>query len=117
EVLGQYSIAAQLADAIGILPASAALVLFPRLARDPSNSWPLAIRTCGRVGLLLALVAGLTGILADSIVGVTYGRLFSESATQFRLLLPGVVFLGMLAVMSQFVAAVGFPVSIVAAWS
>jgi len=114
--LGEFSIATQLAEVIGILPASTALVLFPRLVRDPSESWLLAVRTCGITGLILTGACGIVAFVADPLVRLAYGPTFTGSVAQLQLLLPGVVCLGMLSVLSQFVAAVGMPLSIVWAW-
>jgi O-antigen/teichoic acid export membrane protein len=68
------------------------------------------------VGLLLVASAGLAAVLASPVVQLAYGPAFAESAAQLMLLLPGVVFLGMLVVVSQYIAAVGIPTSLVWAW-
>jgi O-antigen/teichoic acid export membrane protein len=115
--LGEYSIASQLAEVIGILPASVALVLFPRLASDLSGSWRLTLRTAAIVGGLLAVTAGVVGAIAEPLIALAYGAAFAGSVAQLRLMLPGVVFFGMLSVLSQFIAAVGMPLSIVWAWA
>jgi antigen flippase len=114
--VGTYSIALQIADVLGILPGSIALVLFPRLIGDRSQPWPTALRNSAAVGLMLVAASALTSLLAPHLIPALFGVDFASAADALTLLLPGVVLLGMATVLSQFLAAIGFPSSLVIAW-
>lgn len=114
--LGQFSIASQIAEAIAVFPASVALVLFPRLIREAAQSWGITLRTMLVVGLALSAACGLVAVLSDPLVQIAFGAEFAPAAEALRILLPGVVSLGMLTVMSQFLGSIGLPVALVGAW-
>jgi O-antigen/teichoic acid export membrane protein len=115
--LGQFSVASQIGEALGAFPASVALLLFPRLIRDAEQRWTTSIRTMMVVGLILALACAIVAVLAEPFVHLAFGDHFAPSVEPLRLLLPGVVALGMLAVVSQHLAAVGLPVELLGAWA
>ncbi len=115
--LGQFSIASQVAEAIGAFPAAVALVLFPRLVRQTENNWRTSVRTMAVVGLVLLVTCAAIALLADPLIRVAFGQRFAPAVEPLQFLLPGVVALGMLTVMSQFLGAVGLPVALVAAWA
>jgi len=115
--LGHFSIATQIAESIGLFPASVALVLFPQLVRDLERSWATTTRAMLIVGLALLVVCAPLALWSEPLVRLVFGTQFVASAPAIVLLLPGVVALGMLTVMSQFVAASGFPITLVAAWA
>lgn len=114
--LGYYSIAAQAGDALAILPASVALVLFPRLVRDAHGRWTAAVRSAVVVASLLIVVCGLTAILATPFVRVAFGARYAPAAGVLRIMLPGVFAIGTSTIVSQYLAAVGMPRSMVAIW-
>src|SRR5439155_489123 len=65
EQVGYYSIASQIADIMGILPQSMALVLFPTLITTEEGRLRTTLRHMMIVGMLLAAGCGIVGILAE----------------------------------------------------
>ncbi len=118
EQAGYYSIAANMADYILLLPTSLALILFPKLSamEEPHRRWGVAGRvTWGAAALLLPL-AGVCALLARPIVQGAFGKAYLPSVTSFLLLLPGVFCLGLETVMVQFLNSIGLPLSVAFAW-
>jgi len=114
--VGTYSIALQMMDVLGIVPASIALLLFPRLVRQTTNALVPAVRTAAVVGLTLVAGSIATWALAPVIVPVLFGSEFARAADALTLLLPGAILLGMTTVLSQFLAAIGLPPALIAVW-
>jgi len=114
--VGQLSIALQIADLFGILPTSVALVLFPRLVREGRAGWSTAVRTSLVVGALVTSACVVAGLVAGPLIPAVFGWEFEASVGILLALLPGVVFLSMLTVLSQFITAAGLPRSLVVAW-
>jgi len=115
---GYYSIAANMADYILLLPTSIALILFPKLAAmgDPSKQWTVAGKvTWGATAILLPLIA-VCALLAHPAIRIAFGKAYLPSVIPFLLLLPGVFCLSLETIIAQFLASVGFPLSLVFAW-
>jgi O-antigen/teichoic acid export membrane protein len=115
--LGYWSIAAQLCDALLVLPATIGLLLFPSLVRAEGvmrwNEFKTALLQLGSVMALLCIAAaGATPLVVRIMFGVTY----APAVAIVTALLPGVFFLGVASVASQFLAASGYPWSQVMAW-
>lgn len=115
--LGFYSVAAQVGDALAILPASIALVLFPRLVQDPAGRWRSTVRTFWVVAAMLAVACSVAALLAGPFMRVAFGSAFEPAAAVLRLLLPGVFAVGTASVLSQYLAAIGVPRLLVAIWA
>jgi enterobacterial common antigen flippase len=115
--LGLYSVAAQAADVLAILPASVGLVLFPALVRERVGSWRSTVRTSVAVGLLLAVACAALGLLARPLVELAFGPAFGPSASMLRWLLPGVLAVGMATVFSQYLSAIGLPRVVLLVWA
>ena len=116
EQVGYYSIASQIADIMGILPQSMALVLFPTLITTEEGRLRTTLRHMMIVGMLLAAGCGIVGILAEPFVRAVFGQKFLAAVPLLRWMLPGVFFVGLTSVVSQYLAASGFPASLVAVW-
>jgi len=114
--LGWYSIGAQFMDALVMLPASVALVLFPRLATPGGGGWPATVRVAAWVGGCAVAVCGLLWIVLPWLVPLAFGPDFQPAVRITRYLLPAVVALSATSVLSQLPAARGFPPGTVAAW-
>jgi O-antigen/teichoic acid export membrane protein len=114
--LGWYSVAAQVADALAILPATIALVLFPRLVRDAAGRLHATLRTALVTGALLALLCVVAAFAAGPVISFVFGADFEPAARILRWMLPGVVAFGVLTVLSQFLAALGMPKALVGIW-
>jgi O-antigen/teichoic acid export membrane protein len=115
--LGYYSVAAQAADVIAIVPASFAVVLLPDLVASVSSSWRAMIRVLGFVTLFLVVICVAAAIAAGPFMRIAFGRDFEPAAQLLRLLLPGVFALGMTSIISQYIAAIGLPRTQVGIWA
>jgi O-antigen/teichoic acid export membrane protein len=113
--VGYFSIAVQFTDVLGILPASVALLLFPRLVRG-RDGWEQTVRACLVVGSLLSLGSVVLAVVADPVVSLLFGDQYLPAVPILRWLLPGTIALGITSVLSQYLASVGIPRPLVAAW-
>jgi len=114
--VGFLSVAAQIADVMTMVPASLALVLFPELVRS-GRRWPTTRRTLFLAAALLAVMCLLAGLTAPLLLPLVFGRAFHPSVAVLLWSLPGVFFLGLVSVLSQYLAAVGFPWPLVGFWA
>jgi O-antigen/teichoic acid export membrane protein len=116
EQVGIYSVASQIADTLSILPQSTALVLFPRLAACRSGQLKTTMRHAVRTGGLLALACAAVWVFADFGIRIAFGPRFAAAAPVLRAMLPGVLLLGVMGIVSQYLAANAFPAPVVVAW-
>jgi O-antigen/teichoic acid export membrane protein len=114
--VGYYSVASQIADVIGIVPQSMALVLFPTLVVATGGRLKTTLRHLTIVGVLVATGCGLVALLAEPAIRLVFGAQFQDTVPVLRWMLPGILCLGLTAILSQYLAAAGFPVSLVAVW-
>jgi len=116
EQVGYYSVAAQLAEVMAIVPQSMALVLFPALITAKSGQFRTMFRHMVVLAALLALGCGAVALGARSLVLALFGPSYMPAVSALRWMLPGVFFLGLTSMPSQYLAAAGFPISVVAVW-
>jgi O-antigen/teichoic acid export membrane protein len=115
---GYYSIAANMADFILLLPTSISLILLPKLSAmgDPSRQWTVAGKvTWGATVILLPLI-GVSALIARPAIRIAFGKVYLPSVAPFLLLLPGVFCLALETIVAQFLASIEFPLSVVFAW-
>jgi O-antigen/teichoic acid export membrane protein len=116
EQVGYYSVASQIADTLSILPQSMATVLFPRLVASKAGRFTTTIRDTTRTATLLAVACVVVWVLADPAIRFAFGVRFAPAAPVLQSMLPGVLLLGIIAGLSQYLAASGFPISVVVSW-
>jgi O-antigen/teichoic acid export membrane protein len=116
EQVGYYSIASQICDPIAILPQSIALVLFPRLAAATSGRLRATVDNALRMGGLLAAICLGVALCAGPAIRLAFGARFAPAVPVVIAMLPGVLCLGVMSIMSQYLAASGFPPSVVVSW-
>lgn len=114
--VGYYSVATQISDALYLLPSSAALVLFPRMVRDAGGRWSSTLRALLIIGALLVVACLLAAVLIKPFIWYVLGENFMPAAPILWYLLPGTMLLGLSTVVSQFLAACGFPRSVPVVW-
>lgn len=114
--LGYYSVAAQLADVVAILPVSFALVIFPRLVRQGTGRYQATWRQAKLVAALMLLACGGAALLAAPFVRIAFGEAFMPAVSIFHAMLPGIFFLGVSTMLAQYLGAVGLPKKILAVW-
>ena len=115
--IGYFSVAAQLADVLALVPTAAAIVIFPRLVKEQTESWERTVGTAKAVAAGLAALCLLTALVAAPLVRWAFGASFEPAVDTVRWMLPGVLALGVATVFSQYVAALGLPRRVIAIWA
>ena len=115
--IGQFSIAAQISDAFVLVPSTVGLLLFPSLLRIESEHrkgamWLALWQVGGAMALLLIAAAAVTPFLLPLIFGAAY----EHAAWLTVAMLPSVLLLALVTVISQYLAAEGYPLVQVGAW-
>lgn len=116
EVLGYYSIASQLNDCIGVLPATIGLLLFPSLVRNKDRKWQEMKNHFYRIVILMIMVCIVAAFAITPFIKIAYGDSFLPAVSVFWWILPAAFFLGGITIFSQFLAAIGFPFQLIGAW-
>lgn len=118
DVVGYFSIAQQIADALLLLPSTVGLLLMPNLLRmltsteRASAMWKTAFILSGIMFMLLIAIGVLTPVLLPLIFGLEY-----DAAVPLVLaFLPSVLLMSFIIAVSQFLSAEGFPVAQVVTW-
>lgn len=114
--LGLYSIAAQVADVLTILPTAVAMILFPSLVREAEARWDRARTVALWVASIMALLCLLTAIFAGPVIRLAYGADFAPSTRVLHIMLPSVFALAVAGVLSQYLAAIGLPRPMIGVW-
>lgn len=114
--LGLYSIAAQVADVLTILPAAVAIILFPNLVRHAEARWDRTRTVALWVALIMAVVCLATAIFAGPVIRLAYGADFAPSTRVLHIMLPSVFALAVAGVLSQYLAAIGLPRPMIGVW-
>jgi O-antigen/teichoic acid export membrane protein len=115
--LGYWSIAAQITDALLILPATGALLLFPALVRAEGKARVDRYKTALlQMTLLMAAVCIVCAVLVKPVIAIVFGAAYVPAVAVVVALLPGVFFIGLSSVASQFLSAGGIPWSQLAGW-
>lgn len=115
--LGYWSIAAQIGDALLVLPGTISLLLFPSLVRaEGALRWNEFKTTSFQLSSLMAMLCIAVAAVAHFVIEFIFGAAYMPAAAVVLALLPGVFFLGVASVASQFLSASGYPWSQVSAW-
>jgi len=115
--VGYFSIAAQISDALTLLPATIALVLFPTLVQDRKSGWHVATRQAALVGSGMCAICVVVAVLAEPIIVITFGPAYEPAVPIIRWMMPGIVAVSVTTVLSQYVAAIGIPRIVIIAWA
>jgi O-antigen/teichoic acid export membrane protein len=114
--LGHWSIAAQISDALLLLPATICLLLFPSFVRaDAARRWNDLKSITLQLGAVMAIFCLAVG-LAFPLIEVVFGPAYASTGGIMLALLPGVFFLSITSTISQFLSAFGVPLSQLVAW-
>lgn len=92
--VGQYSLAVNMSDMIGMINDSISALLVPKLAaiKDPIERKATFVRIFCGSGLLIAGVSGIIVIFAKPVVFLLYGRAYEPSILPLRLLAVANIF-------------------------
>ncbi|MDC1311134.1 oligosaccharide flippase family protein [Burkholderiales bacterium] len=113
--LGTWSIAAQLLEVIIVIPSTIALVLLPRIMRS-ENPYKLMQTQLRLVTVSLILACMAVAYLGDELIMFAYGERFAGAYTMLLWGLPGIFALGLTAIISQYLASAGIPLTLVFIW-
>ena len=114
--IGLYSVAMQILDVLSILPISLATVLLPSLI-GRSDAWPTAARAAAWTAALMIPACVVTAIVAEPLITRVFGLRFEPASLVTALIMPAAFFIGIVSVLSQYLAAGGFPREMIAIWS
>jgi O-antigen/teichoic acid export membrane protein len=116
EQVGYYSVSSGLADSLGILPASFALVLFPKLVQEKRDRLNVTLRCTLIIGIFMLVISILVAIFSKVFITAVFGPRFIPAVSILLWMLPGVIFLSMSCILSQYLAAIGFPRLLIGIW-
>jgi len=107
---GVYSITVQIADTLLLLPVTVGMILLPRVAGERSERQEeVTARVLRHTAMMLAGLCLAAGILVGPMVRLLYGESFSGAILATRLLLPGVLALGLNGVLMNHFGGRGMP--------
>ena len=117
-VVGQFSVAQQITEALVLLPSTVGLLLKPSLLRMSTRAERgaatrrVALKLAAVMAILLLLVAAATPFFLPFLFGTDY-----QPAVPYLLaFLPSVFLLSVVIAVSQFLSAEGFPLAQVVVW-
>jgi len=114
--VGYFSIAAQIADAVGIVPVTIGMVLFPKLVQNQNDAWKMTKQMLAIVSIIMVVLCVVAILLGDFFIGLVYGKAFLPSVSMMIWLMPGAFCLGATSILSQYLSSTGFPISQVVIW-
>jgi O-antigen/teichoic acid export membrane protein len=111
EPAGYYSLAANMAELVGLLPVSIGVLLFPKLAAMPDEParWRYARKTALIVGAVMIVLVVLAALCVRPVVSLLYGVAFLPAAPAFVWLTPAIVTLAVNTILMNYFAAGGMP--------
>ena len=116
EQLGLYSVAMQFFDVLSILPISISIVLFPSLIGS-ADPWRDAVRCALWTAALMILPCAVIAVVAEPLVIRVFGAGFAPASVVTQLILPAALFVGVVSILSQYLAAAGYPRAIIVIWA
>lgn len=108
--VGIYVVSVAIAELLWYIPNAVSTTLFPRISAKDKHSANEFTCKVSRGSLAMMLIIGLViGILSIVLIPVIYGRSFSASITPLHILLPGVVFFGLVKILTSYMHGRGKP--------
>lgn len=115
--LGYYSVAVQVFAALVVIPSTTAMLLFPELVKSEGQLRLQRMRKIAAfVALMMLAVSVMVAAAAPWVLPALFGPAFEPTVTVLWWLLPGLVSFSILNIVSQYLAAEGFPASSLWAW-
>lgn len=97
---GVYSVAAQVATMLMLVPLAVSTVLFPRVAAEGDASGEFACKVTRHAAFVMLLLCAMAVPLGFALPAI-YGADFTEASVQLFILLPGVFLIGIQSVLVQ----------------
>lgn len=114
--VGYFSIAAQIADVLAIVPTTIGMVLFPALLKRATGTWETTRQALVGTVALMTVICAVTAALGGFLIPWLFGADFAPSHRVLLYLLPGTLFLSVVTVLSQYLVTDGFPVRLLLTW-
>lgn len=114
--LGEWSIAVQVLDTIGVLPTAVAVVLFPAILTS-SSPYQQMRKNLALVAVAMLVICLGAALLGRPFIEMLYGAEHGDAYEMLLYGLPSGFAIGLLSVVSQFLAAIGFPLLLIAIWA
>ena len=115
-ILGYYSIASQISDALIIIPSTCALLLFPDLVKNPYGRLKKTQRALLSITFFMTIVYAAVALTAKWFIPGIFGVRFAPAVPILLFMLPGSFCLGIISIISQYVVSHNFPKTIVYFW-
>ena len=118
EVVGQFSIAQQIVDALILLPSTVGLLLKPALLRMSNSADRVSTmwRTACILSAIMFVMLAIIGILTPTIVPLVFGIEYQAAVPLVLTFLPSALLMSFIIVVSQFLSAEGFPIAQTVTW-
>lgn len=116
DALGIWSIAMQIGDALLSVPAALGAVLLSRVVRA-DNPWLEMRYYLTRAAALMAGICLAVAAVGQPLITSVFGAAFKDAYLQLLLMLPGIFFLSLTSVVSQYLGASRLPVFVLAVWA
>lgn len=108
--IGIYTVAVGLGELLWYIPTSIATALFPRVARDQSDSGEALTAKVLRMTLFLVLLMSIALLLISPwFIKFLYGKEFSEAWLPLAILVPGILVLALSRLLSSYWSGRGKP--------
>jgi O-antigen/teichoic acid export membrane protein len=118
DAAGYYSLGCTFVELLSTPASVAALLIFAHLSSliRPADKWRMAVRatwlTCAGTAAVSIIVAPLVPLL----VRLVFGARFLPATEPILLMLPAVLFTTVQLMLAQYIASIGLPLILVAAW-
>ena len=114
-IFGQWSLGIQIFEYLSIIPASIALVVLPKMMRQDNPK--LLLKSYRKYTLITMFFISLIFIFFGKVTLIfLYGEEYSVVYRYILFALPGLIFYSLMAITSQFLASVGYPIKQLFIW-
>lgn len=107
---GVYSITANAADILYMLPMSIGMILFPQVSSMEQGGWEFTKRVAVGTAGIMVVICAVVALIARPFIIFFYGEPFIGSANALLWLLPGIFTLSINTILMNFFAARGMPI-------
>lgn len=114
--VGIYSVAVHAADVLIIVPTSLALMLLPRFVQNQDRAWCLLWRSLAETTVFMLVACLAAAWLVTPAIQFAFGTAYLAASPMLAWMLPGVFFLGLSSIVSQYLAANGIPKRSIGIW-
>jgi O-antigen/teichoic acid export membrane protein len=106
---GIYSISAKISEALFLIPSTVALIFFPKVSSLKEKARPFANKVLLGVSGVMLLACLLSLLLAKPFILFLFGEAYFDSILPFQILIPGIFFLSLGAILMTYFASRGMP--------